>query len=257
MYRQTTARNTAPRPAPARRRRKNQWVPPQHGAWAMLLVPYLAALIEVGASWVQLPLLLAWVGGYLLSYFALLAVKTRRPARVRAQLLVYGGVTAASGLTVLAAAPRLLLFAPVFAAVLAVNGFFARARHDRALANGLVSVLASALIVPVVAVAGGESPWQVTGTFLVTLLYFTGSLLFVRTTIRARGDQRMLTVSLAFHSVALVAAALLALPYALPFTGFLIRAAVVPRRALSPKQIGIVEIFSSLALLATVIWVTA
>lgn len=259
MYRQQTASEpTTPRSAPARRprRRKNQWVPPQHGAWAMLLVPYLAGLIETGLSWVQLPLLLAWVGGYLLSYFALLAVKTRRPARVRAQLLLYGGVTAVCGLTVLAARPRLLLFAPVFAAVLAVNALFARARHDRALANGLVSVLASALILPVVAVAGGISPWRVTGTFLVTLLYFTGSLLFVRTTIRARGDRRMLTTSVAFHTVALGAAAWIALPYALPFTGFLVRAATVPRRGLNPKQIGIVEIVTSLALLATVVWVT-
>ena len=257
MYRQTAPEPAPLRPAPARRRRKNQWIPPQHGAWATLLVPYLAGLIAVGFSWVQVPLLLAWVGGYLLSYFALLAVKTRRPARVRAQLLLYGGVTAVCGLTVLAARPQLLLFAPVFAAVLAVNAFFARARHDRALANGLVSVLASALIVPVVAVAGGTPPWRVTGTFLVTLLYFTGSLLFVRTTIRARGDRRMLGTSAAFHAVALVAAAWLAPLYALPFTGYLIRAVALPRRSLTPKQAGIVEIFSSLALLAAVAWVIA
>ncbi|MEU6540829.1 YwiC-like family protein [Streptomyces sp. NPDC047000] len=253
---QTASEPTASRPAPARRRRKHQWVPPQHGAWAMLLVPYLAGLIEAGFSWVQLPLLVAWAGGYLLSYFALLAVKTRRPARVRTQLLVYGGVTAVCGLAVLVASPRVLLFAPVFAAVLAVNAFFARARHDRALANGLVSVLASVLILPVVAVAGKTPLGQVGDTFLVTLLYFTGSLLFVRTTIRARGDRRMLGTSVAFHAVALGAAAWIATPYALPFTGYLIRAAAVPRRALTPLRIGVVEIVSSLALLATVAWVT-
>lgn len=257
MHRQQTVPEpTAPRPVAARRHRKNQWIPPQHGAWAMLLVPYLAGLIEAGFSWVQLPLLTAWVGGYLLSYYALLAVKTRRPARVRAQLLVYGAVTAVCGLVVLVARPQILLFAPVFAAVLAVNAFFAKARHDRALANGLVSVLASVLILPVVAVAGGVSPWRVTGTFLVTLLYFTGSLLFVRTTIRARGDRRMRAGSVAFHAVALVGAAGIALPYAVPFTGFLIRAAALPGRSLTPKQVGIVEIVSSLALLASVVWVT-
>ncbi|MFF4550644.1 YwiC-like family protein [Streptomyces sp. NPDC001435] len=251
----STARAAGPRSAPVRRRRRGQWVPPQHGAWALLLVPYLAGLIEVGFSWVQIPLLLGWVGGYLLSYFGLLAVKTRRPSRVRTQLLVYGSITLTAGVTVLLVRPQILLFAPVFAAVLAVNGFFAKARRDRALANGLVSVVAATLILPVVAVAGEASPWQVTGTSLVTLLYFTGSLLFVRTTIRARGDRGMMTTSLAFHAAALLAAAWLALPYALPFTGYLLRAATLPRRGLTPKQIGIVEIFSSLALLATVIWV--
>ncbi|MFE9098089.1 YwiC-like family protein [Streptomyces sp. NPDC007264] len=248
----------APRPAPpARRRRRGQWIPPQHGAWAMLLVPYVAGLIAVGFSWVQLPLLLAWVGGYMLSYFALLAVKTHRPGRVRAQLVFYGSVTLAAGVTVLVARPRLLLFAPVFAVVLAVNGLFASARRDRALANGLVSVVAATLILPVVAVAGGTAPWQVTATFLVTLLYFTGSLLFVRTTIRERGNRRMLAVSAGFHVVALGAAAWLAPLYAVPFTGYLIRAAVLPQRALTPKSIGIVEMLCSVVLLATVALVTA
>ncbi|UXY28505.1 YwiC-like family protein [Streptomyces sp. HUAS TT20] len=251
-----TARTAGPRSAPVRRRRRRgRWMPPQHGAWAMLLVPYLAGLIAVGFSWVQIPLLLGWVGGYLLSYFGLLAIKTRRLSRVRTQLLVYGSITLTAGVTVLLARPQILLFAPVFAAVLAVNGLFAKARRDRALGNGLVSVVAATLILPVVAVAGEASPWQVTGTSLVTLLYFTGSLLFVRTTIRARGSHRLMTASLSFHAAALLAAAWLALPYALPFTGCLLRAAALPRRGLTPKQIGIVEIFSSFALLATVIWV--
>lgn len=223
----------------------------------MLLVPYAAGLITVGFSWVQVPLLLAWVGGYMLSYFALLAVKTHRPGRVGAQLVLYGSVTLAAGGTVLVARPRLLLFAPVFAVVLAVNGLFASARRDRALGNGLVSVVAATLILPVVAVAGGVAPWQVAGTFLVTLLYFTGSLLFVRTTIRERGNRRMLAASVGFHVVALVAAAWLAPLYAVPFTGYLIRAAVLPQRSLSPQRVGIAEMVASVALLAAVALVSA
>ncbi|NBM17993.1 hypothetical protein GUY61_20745 [Streptomyces sp. GC420] len=240
------------RAVPARGHRRGQWVPPQHGAWAMLLVPYLAGLITVGASWVQLPLLLAWLSGYMLSYFALLAVKTHRLERVRAQVFLYGGVTLAAGVTTLAARPELLLFGPVFAVVLGVNAVFASARRDRALVNGLVSVLAAALVLPVVAVAAGVTPWRVTGTFLVTLLYFTGSLLFVRTSIRERGNPRMLAVSAGFHAAALVAAGLVALPYAVPFAGYLVRAVVLPRRGLGPKQTGLVETAASALLLASV-----
>lgn len=223
----------------------------------MLLVPYLAGLITVGFSWVHLPLLLAWVGGYLLSYFALLAVKTRRLGRVRDQILLYGAITLAAGVTVLAARPQLLAFAPVFAVALAVNGFFASRRHDRALVNGLVSVVAAMLIMPVVAVAAEVTPWRVAGPFLVTLLYFTGSLLFVRTTIRERGNRRMLAVSAGFHVAALGTATWLAPLYAVPFACYLLRAVVLPRYALSPKQIGFVEIGSSVLLLLTVALVVA
>lgn len=222
----------------------------------MLLVPYLAGLITVGFTWIQLPLLLGWVGGYLLSYFALLAVKTRRPGRVRAQLLLYAGITVTAGATVLITQPRVALFAPAFAALLAINALFAKARRDRALTNGLASVLAATLIIPVVAVTAQVAPWHVTDTFLITLLYFTGSLLFVRTTIRARGNRRMLAISVGFHLAALAAATWVALLYALPFTAYLIRAALLPQRGLSPKRIGIAEIIASLLLLATVALVT-
>jgi len=36
----------------------------------------------------ELPLMVAWLGGYLLSYYLFLAVKTRRPSRVARQVLV-------------------------------------------------------------------------------------------------------------------------------------------------------------------------
>ncbi|MET9888059.1 YwiC-like family protein [Streptomyces sp. NPDC006430] len=247
-------RSSTDRPSatPARRRRRRQWVPPQHGAWAMLLVPYLGGLITAGFSWVQLPLLIAWTAGYMLSYFTLLAVKTHRLGKVREQVTVYGGVTLAAGLTVVIARPHVLLLAPGFAVALAVNGYFASARHDRALVNGLVSVFAAMLILPVVAVTAGAAPWSVSETFLVTLLYFTGSLLFVRTTIRERGNRTMLAVSVGFHVAALVVATALSPLYAIAFAAFLVRAALLPRRPLTPKQIGLVEMATSALLLGSV-----
>lgn len=237
---------------PRAKRRRGQWIPPQHGAWAMLLVPYLAAILTTGFAWPDLPLLVAWLGGYLLSYFALLAVKTRRLTRVRTQVVGYGVVTAAAGLVVLVARPGLLAFAPVFALVLAINGWFAARRNDRALVNGLVSVAAATLIMPVVAVVAGVSPWQVTTAATVTLLYFVGSVLFVKTCIRERDNPVLYAVSVGFHAVALAVAAWLSLIFVLPFVWYLIRAATFPRAVVSAKQIGIVEIGSSVLLLVAV-----
>ncbi|MFC4062955.1 YwiC-like family protein [Planomonospora corallina] len=227
-------------------------MPPQHGAWAMLLVPYLAGLVTTGFSWPVLPLLVAWTAGYVLSYFALLAVKTRRPGRVRAQLTVYGTAALAAGATVLAARPQLLAFAPVFAAVLAVNAFFASHRNDRALVNGLVSAAAATLILPVVAAVNGVPPLETGGTFLVTLLYFAGTVFFVKTGIRERGNRGLLAASAAFHLAALALATWVAPLYAVPFTWYLVRAVVLPRRSATAKQLGFVEIGGSLLLLAAI-----
>lgn len=233
-------------------RRRGRWIPPQHGAWAMLLVPYLAGLLITGFSWVDVPLLVAWVAGYVLSYFALLAVKTRRPGRVRAQLVTYGAATLLAGAVVLAARPELIGFAPLFAAVLAVNGFFASRRDDRALVNGLVSAVAASLILPVVAVVGGESPWRTAETGVIIVLYFAGTVLFVKSSIRERGNRTLYAASVGFHVVALAAATWVALPYALPFACYLARAALLPRLAVSAKRIGLAEVGGSLLLLATV-----
>ncbi|WP_050930856.1 YwiC-like family protein [Streptomyces xinghaiensis] len=227
-------------------------MPPQHGAWAMLLLPYLAGLLSAGFAWPDLPLLVAWTGGYLLSYFALLAVKTRRPARYRDQLLAYGLTTLAAGAVVLAARPQLILYAPVFALALAVNGFFASRRDDRALANGLVSAAAATLILPVVASVAGGSPWDAGGTFTVVLLYLAGTVLFVKSCIRERENKAMFAASAAFHAAALAVAAWIAPVYAVAFGWYLVRAAGLPRRRMTPLQLGLVEIVSSLLLLVSV-----
>ena len=87
------------------RRRRRRYLPPQHGAWAMLVVPYLVGVLCAGPSWLQLPLLVAWLGGYLLSYYVFLAVKTRRPSRVVAQVMVYSVVTVPAAVLVVVAQP--------------------------------------------------------------------------------------------------------------------------------------------------------
>lgn len=218
----------------------------------MLLVPYLAGLLTAGFSWPDLPLLAAWIAGYLLSYYALLAVKTRRLGRFRPQVLGYGGTALAAGATVLLARPQLLAFAPVFAAVLLVNGLFAARRDDRALLNGLVSVAAATLILPVVAVVAGESPWSTGEVAAVTFLYFAGTVLFVKTCVRERDNTKLFAVSTGFHAGAAVLATWLSPVYAVPFAWYLARAVVLRRRRYSAKRIGFVEVASSVLLLVAV-----
>jgi hypothetical protein len=119
----------------------------------MLIVPYLAGLLVAGWTWVAAPLGIAWLAGYLLSYYAFQAIKTGRPGRWRAQLLVYFAVAAPLVGVVVWARPAVLWYAPVFAALWAVNAWYARRRLERALLNDLASVVQSCLMVFVV------TPW--------------------------------------------------------------------------------------------------
>lgn len=242
---------TTTRPAGrgSRRRTVRQYLPPQHGAWAMLLVPWLAGVLVAGFHLSHLPLLGAWLAGYLLSYYALQAIKTRRPGRFRPQLLWYAPITAALGAVVVVARPQVLAYAPGYAVLLLVNAYFARRRRERALVNDLASVVQSCLMVPLAVTAAGVDAVRAVPAFVVVLLYFTGTTLYVKTMIRERGNAAYVRLSVAYHVVAVAVAALLSVPVAALFAVLAVRAAVLPRFGLVPKQVGSIEIIASVLVL--------
>jgi hypothetical protein len=169
----------------------------------MLVLPYLAGVLVAGFRWPDIPLLGAWIAGYLLSYYALQAVKTRRPARFREQLLLYGVITAPLAALVVAARPEVLWYAPAYAVLLGVNTWYAWRRQERALLNDSASVAQSCLMVFVTATIAGVPPGGVLVGFLAVLGYFTGTVCYVKTMIRERGSVTYRRASVAYHAVAL------------------------------------------------------
>ena len=250
---------TSPTAGPvAARRTKRHWVPPQHGAWAMLALPFAAGLVLGRLSWVQVPLALAWFSGYCAIYFLMLGVKTSRWARIRPQLVTYLVPAAVSGLLVAIARPQLL-----WALVLVLPGlgisFAATRRHaDRSLLNDFVLVLVAAAMLPITVFVGlpqGEAlatPQVLTATGLV-FAYLGGTILYVKTMIRERGNRRYLTASVLWHLAGLAVAAVFA-PLATPvFAWYTLRAWWLPRLRLRPGRIGVIEIGGSLALFVALI----
>jgi hypothetical protein len=242
---------------------RRKFVPPQHGAWAMLIVPYLAGLLVAGWTWVAAPLGIAWLAGYLLSYYVFQAIKTGQPRRWRAQLLVYSAPTVPLVGVVVWARPPVLWYAPAFAALWAVNAWYARRRQERALLNDLSSVVQSCLLVFVVATVAEAPLADSAGAFAVCLAYFAGTTLYVKTMIRERNNITYRWWSIGYHTLAFVAVAWAALAllgwlglvWAIVFGWFLVRAWLLPGRGLAPKQVGLIEIGNCVLLLAA-IWLT-
>lgn len=243
------ATSTAPRTAGSVSRK---WLTPQHGVWPMLLLPYVVGVVVAGPSWWQLPLLVAWLAGYLFSYHALVAVKARRFARARAQLVTYGTLTVIPGVALLLAFPSLLWFAPAYVLLLGVNATYASRRRERAVVNDLASVLLCVLVAPMAAVVAGVAVSAVAPATLLVLLYLVGTVPYVKTMIRERGERAYYVGSVAYHAAALAAAGWLALPMAVPFGWYLARAAWLPRVGLVPKRVGMIEILNCALLVVTV-----
>jgi hypothetical protein len=233
--------------------RRRVWIPPQHGAWAMLAVPYLAGMLAAGYRWVDLPLAGAWLAGYLLSYFVFQAVKSRRPGRYRAQVLLYGGIAVPLAALVVAARPAVLWYAPVYGVLFALNAWYAYRRRERALLNDLASVVQSCVMVLVVATVAGVPPVAVLDVFVLCLAYFAGTVFFVKTMIRERGNVTYRRLSIGYHAVAVVAVAWVSLWSVALFGWLLARAIVLPGRGWSPKRVGLVEMANCVALLGCVV----
>ncbi len=218
----------------------------------MLLVPFAVGLLPSWggrASWWHVPMLVAWLAAYLFSYFALLATKTRRVARHANQLRVYGAVAAAAGVPVVVARPEVLRLAPAFAALAVVTVVLARRRDDRNVAGGLASAAQACLVVPAVAAVGRVPMADVAPAAVACFLYLGGTVLYVKTMIRERGERSWFMASVAWHAVALPVAAFVSAWLFVPFTAYLLRAVHLPHRSLTVTRVGLVEVACSLALL--------
>lgn len=214
-----------------RRPSTRAWVPNQHGAWGMLIIPPLVGAFIGGWSWHYL---LIWPA-FWMGYFAFWAwtqwLRTRSEAK-RLLLLVpmtwYSAICAIAGLASLISAPYLIRWAAVFAPLLALALWQVRLGKERSLLSGVTTTLAATLMTAVsydVATGGAggflglekgagtlESfggPQALTGwhwAWLVTALvsgYFVGTVPYVKAMIRGRGKPTMICLSFGFHLVGL------------------------------------------------------
>lgn len=238
-----------------KKRRSPGWIPNQHGAWAMLASPLAVGALAGGLAWVHLPLAAFWFAGYFAFFATTLWLKARRMPRHFPPVRFYILLAAALGIIVLLSQPQLVKWAPFFALPLAVGLYAASHKKERALLSGIATIAGSALMTVVAYDAGAtgndfERAWLLAA---VQFLYFAGTVFYVKTIIRERDNAVFYWVSIGYHALSVLVVGLLfgfspsALPLVLVFAIIFVRAAVVPKFRVTPKQIGIGEIFATIA----------
>ncbi|MER5729794.1 YwiC-like family protein [Streptomyces sp. NPDC002138] len=264
MRRETGTLSGPGRPARPRRPGRSwvrRWIPDQHGAWAMLAVPFLAGvLLAPRPGPAHAALFGAWLSGYAAAFHGQQWLRLRRLSRSpRAAArhvrpgLVFGAACAALALPLAVLHPWLLGAGAAAAPFVAVNTYAARRNRERALWNGLAAVVPACAMLLVALRLGGGGLGEGLRPALACLLYFGGTVLYVKTMIRERNSPAHRRASVAFHAAALAAATCLGPWLALPFTLYLTRAALLPGRALKPPVIGALELTASALLLTTLL----
>jgi hypothetical protein len=239
----------------------SSYVPPQHGAWAFLGLPLV--LGAVVTPWTPLLVLLAvaWVAAYPWSYAAFGLVRAKRPQRFRAPFLVWSAVVLPAAAALLVWRPWLVWVGLGYVALFAVNLHYARRNDERALANDAVFVAECAAMVAVTwAVGAGTRSWTPPGVdavpthvwvlVVVCALVLLGSTLHVKSLIRERRDPRFARASHVFAIACVPASVALGAWWGwpsgawlvAPFVVLAVRAYAVPRRALRPGAVGMIEL---------------
>lgn len=257
---------------PVRRKRgSNGWMPNQHGAWAMLVVPWLlgfTAVVRTGGPVASsLLLLAAWMVGYF-AFFAISQwLRSRLKKRFFPAVRAYAVAAGVLGVGLLLLRPEWLSWGIVFAPLVAASLWLSWRRRDRSLLSGALTVAAASLL-PMVMTSDGLWPWTVppmmVGVSLICFGYFFGTVLYVKTIIRERGSRGWVTASVAWHLVCMLAS--FALPQTLPipliasfFALMAARAWLVPffgplrGRNFTAKSVGMGEFAATLLLLAVLL----
>ncbi len=214
----------------------------------MLASPFLVGVVAASPRWVHLPLLLLWFVGYFAFFAAGLWLKSGRRSRYLPPVRSYGLAAVPLALVVLLVRPDLVVWAPLFAPLLLAGLWFAARRQDRSVPSGLATILAACLMTLVAFDAGDGTDWSRSWTLTAVLAaYFVGTLFYVKTMIRERDSRAYYRLSVGYHLVIAAAMAFVSWWLVGLFALLALRAALLPSRRLTPKQVGIGEIFANVA----------
>ena len=91
--------------------RLKHYIPNQHGAWAMLVLPFLFGMAASTPGWIHALLFACWLLIYLLMFPLLQWVRTGKGDRYRKPALLYGTLLVPAGTALALLRPDVILMA--------------------------------------------------------------------------------------------------------------------------------------------------
>ncbi|ASA96592.1 MULTISPECIES: YwiC-like family protein [Anoxybacillus] len=222
-------------------------IPKQHGAWAMLIIPFLFG-IDIGqATWLHFPLFVAWFFLYLATYVWTLMIKKQATVRHQKWFATYMLIALIFVAFPLAYKPSLIYFGLAMIPFFIVNMYFAKKKKERAFVNDVAAIINFSI--------GGLGSYYI-GTghidekalflFIASVLFFIGSTFYVKTMIREKNNPRYKWASWLFHLFVVVACVATGNGWlAFAYVPSAVRAIYFYGKALSIKKVGIYEIVNA------------
>ncbi|WP_214788370.1 YwiC-like family protein [Exiguobacterium sp. s21] len=232
-------------------------IPKQHGAWSMLILPFLLGGIVGGWTLAHIPFAIAWLFVYMGTFFLFQYIKQRKKSKELLRTVVaYLTIATVAAVPVFLSEWRLVWFVLAMIPFGLVNAYFAKIKDERNVWNDVSAVTSFCI--------GGMASYYLGARvldetmmwmFVLPYLYFLGSIFFVKTMIREKKSLFYRNVSWGYHS--LLVAIFIAFGYpvlALAYAPSLVRAVAFYGKKIPIMRIGIVEIANSVFVLGCLSW---
>lgn len=223
------------------------FMPKQHGAWAMLIIPFWLGVVASEFVWQHIPFFLGWMLLYLATYPMLLLFKRKKVEFHRKWTLIYLIPALVLLLFPLLLRPSIVFFGLAMLPFFAINAYFSSKNNDRALLNDFSAIAAFGI-------AGLATSYLPTGTinaetvltFIASALFFIGSTFYVKTMIREKKNIVYKRISWTYHVIVPVLFALSGYwIVAVAFLPSLVRAFYYYGKNYTMKKIGVLEIVNA------------
>lgn len=220
------------------------FLPKQHGAWAMIIIPFWLGVINGGFLWQDIPFFLGWLCLYLATYPMLLIFKRKKVPFYTKWTLIYMVPALLLFLFPLIERPSIVYFGLLMLPFFIINAIYTSQNKDRALMNDFSAIFAFSIAGIATSFFGhGEVTFDAIFIFFTSALFFVGCTFYVKTMIREKKNNQFKWISWAYHLLLLVV--WLVLGYwivAAAYLPSLFRSITFYGKPLSPKKIGIFEI---------------
>jgi hypothetical protein len=223
------------------------FLPKQHGAWAMTIIPFWLGVISGGFLWQHIPFFIGWFLLYLATYPMLLLFKKKKIQFYKKWTFFYLVPALVFLLFPLLKMPSIIIFGFLMVPFFIMNAYFTSKNKDRALMNDFSAIFAFSIAGLAASYLGnGQVTFVSIIIFIASVLFFVGCTFYVKTMIREKKSMQYKWISWGYHSLLVII--WLSFGYwivAIAYLPSLLRAILFYGKPLSPMKIGVYEIINS------------
>ncbi|WP_301420283.1 YwiC-like family protein [Mammaliicoccus lentus] len=226
--------------------------PNQHGVWSMIVLPIAFGIAVGGFSFLHLLLYLGVLAVYFMSDQVFFYLKKRKKQKGYLYTAgIFFIIVLISFIPIVFLRPETFYIFFLMIPLSLVNAYFAKKKNERAFTNDLIAVIIFCLF-GIISTLLNQSLLDVNKwftVFIISFLYFFGTILYVKTMIREKKSQKYKWSSWLYHAFIVLIGLLIHPIIMVMYIPSLARAIVLYGRKIKIMHVGMIEIANSVFVL--------